>query len=229
MPNWCINKAEFRHQDAEVIQKLCDLIEAGGKEGEVSLGLFSVFFPRPLEKEEDWHDWNVLNWGTKWDVPLNQVECSRTDATVLTLNFHTAWAPPVEFYRHIAENNGFYVEAAYLEPGMAFCGRYCSEADVDTHYDLPETVEETEDLKYIMDTGGVMRELIEWWASHLREQEGEEEDEGGTAAANVEGEPNGEGEKVLSEAESGDEATENKEEVAQEPITRKEEKNVENE
>ena len=236
MPNWCINKVTLVHQDTEVIQKLYDLISAGEKKGDESLGLFSVFCPRPPEKEDDWYNWNVSNWGTKWDVPFDNVECSLGAKGVLTLDFQTAWAPPIEFYEYIAENNGFEVSAGYLEPGMAFCGHYNSDGDVDAQYELPESVLNAEDFKYLDDTSLELRRLIEWWTEHLRDYEEEEatedaaEAEAESVASNEEAEPNGGGEILLRGPEMAVEVTVNKEEeVAGEPPLEKEQKNVENE
>lgn len=54
----------------------------------------------------DWYSWNVRNWGTKWDVAINEdKEYSDTymegptpngENLVVYYNFHTAWSPPVQ-------------------------------------------------------------------------------------------------------------------------------------
>ena len=41
-----------------------------------------------------WYDWNVRNWGTKWDA--GDVSSERHADDHLTYNFSTAWSPPVE-------------------------------------------------------------------------------------------------------------------------------------
>ena len=52
-------------------------------------------------KSNNWYDWNVRNWGTKWDVAVeNSDEYPETqilDEGELFINykFDTAWAPPI--------------------------------------------------------------------------------------------------------------------------------------
>ena len=50
----------------------------------------------------NWYDWNVRNWGTKWDIAMSDEEQYRetsvdmTDADSVTYQFNTAWSPPTE-------------------------------------------------------------------------------------------------------------------------------------
>lgn len=50
----------------------------------------------------NWYDWNVRNWGTKWDVAVGDEdkypETSLVDESTKSLgySFNTAWSPPVE-------------------------------------------------------------------------------------------------------------------------------------
>ena len=53
-------------------------------------------------KGNHWYDWNVRNWGTKWDVAVSHDEkYPDTEITIdskdtLAYRFNTAWGPPVE-------------------------------------------------------------------------------------------------------------------------------------
>ncbi len=53
-------------------------------------------------KGDNWYDWNVRNWGTKWDVAVRdgeeypETELMEEDETSLAYRFNTAWSPPVE-------------------------------------------------------------------------------------------------------------------------------------
>ena len=62
---------------------------------------------QPLEealmfKGNHWYDWNVRNWGTKWDVAIHDneeypdTELLEEDKTSLCYKFNTAWSPPTE-------------------------------------------------------------------------------------------------------------------------------------
>lgn len=121
MPNWCQNHVRFSHNDPEMIAKL---VNAANDEK-----LFNTFVPRPEEKEEEWYNWNIQNWGTKWEVEIYEeafAEAERPDTVVL--GFDSAWAPPIGFYEKM-EELGFDIEAYYYEPGMQFCGRYADGFD----------------------------------------------------------------------------------------------------
>jgi hypothetical protein len=93
-----------------------------------------------FEKNEDmvakhgyssWYDFNIANWGTKWDVSSDNVEIQ--DPNTLTAGFDSAWAPPVNAYEKLMEQ-GFEVEAFYYEPGMQFVGKWVD--GIDEYYEL---------------------------------------------------------------------------------------------
>jgi hypothetical protein len=59
----------------------------------------------PLDfSTNDWYNWNVRNWGTKWDVAVDpdnkypdtylEGPTPNGDNLVVYYNFHTAWSPP---------------------------------------------------------------------------------------------------------------------------------------
>lgn len=146
MPNWCSNGVTLRHEDPSMIERAMN-----------SQGLFMEFLPTPQELRDtvagfpgvdkeaehrlqqesnvkkyghkDWYEWNIANWGVKWDVDLDNIE--RVDANTLTASFESPWGPPIEGYRRL-EDLGFEVEGMFYEPGMAFCGRYDTEFGEDS-------------------------------------------------------------------------------------------------
>lgn len=54
----------------------------------------------------DWYNWNIRNWGTKWDVAVHDEEehpdtymegpTENGENLVVYYNFNTAWSPPME-------------------------------------------------------------------------------------------------------------------------------------
>ena len=69
---------------------------------------------QPLEqalmfKGNHWYDWNVRNWGTKWDVAVNdtdkypETELYDESTTSLGYKFNTAWSPPTEAIIKLSE------------------------------------------------------------------------------------------------------------------------------
>ena len=68
----------------------------------------------PLEeslmfKGNHWYDWNVRNWGTKWDVAVHDndkypdTELYEESTTVLGYKFNTAWSPPIQAITKLSE------------------------------------------------------------------------------------------------------------------------------
>jgi hypothetical protein len=139
MPNWTSNALTLKHTDPAMIDRAqhCE-------------GLLMEFLPTPQELQDtscsffadedknreqleiqarnmekygaaDWYGWNIRNWGTKWDVQLENVV--RVDEYTLTAAFDSAWSPPIEAYQKL-EELGFEIDAKYYEPGMCFVGTY---------------------------------------------------------------------------------------------------------
>lgn len=48
-----------------------------------------------------WYDWNITNWGTKWDACSSYI--SKTDDLTASISFETAWSPPEPIFRAIVE------------------------------------------------------------------------------------------------------------------------------
>ena len=115
MPNWCQNVAYIDHEDKQKIDFMVE--ELDKKEPQ----LFNSVMPRPVEEEENWYDWNVANWGTKWDVSFDSIE--RVNPNTVQASFDSAWAPPTVAYERLIDL-GFYVKAYYYEPGMCFAGMW---------------------------------------------------------------------------------------------------------
>ena len=123
MPNWCLNRLTIEHDDIEEVK---DFVEAykSGKTCE-------HYLPTPTDEngdlDENWYNWRVANWGTKWDFGSCEDESGGLHPTVVhnqaTMTFDTAWSPPIGLYERL-QLLGFKVEATYWEPGMCFAGRW---------------------------------------------------------------------------------------------------------
>jgi hypothetical protein len=136
MPNWCENVVTFTGPR----EKLDALIKGAGK-GE----LLNAIRPMPesvfrgnvgtAEREEhgrnNWYDWSVEHWGTKWDVKDVDID---DEGESVAFRFDSAWSPPVEAYRY-AEDQGLAVDAKYCETGFYFIGRYGAGVEVSSQID----------------------------------------------------------------------------------------------
>jgi len=56
----------------------------------------------------NWYDWNVRNWGTKWDVSVRdgeeypETELTNEAEDMLGYRFNTAWSPPLPAIAHLS-------------------------------------------------------------------------------------------------------------------------------
>lgn len=143
MPNWCGNTLTISHDNPEMITRAVKAFEEGR--------FLQEFVPCPAELCDDdlttwskgseqadrdrkkaelkakygyesWYDWNVSEWGTKWDVGDPQ-GIQSVDKFELIVYFDSAWSPPIQAYESL-DNQGFRVYATYYEPGSAFAGIY---------------------------------------------------------------------------------------------------------
>ena len=107
MPNWCQNKVLIKGKREDIIA-VKKLLKDTGEENVFSL---NKILPIPDELKgtkappdkpsinlrkkygfDNWYDWCIHNWGTKWDTCETQLvkETPRS----LHYYFNTAWSPP---------------------------------------------------------------------------------------------------------------------------------------
>ena len=135
MPNWCNNtltlsgpkdkvKAIFdkAQESNEFLQQLHPMpkelegtTSPAPKEGE----------PQPLvDGHDNWYDWRINNWATKWDVDADNLEYREDgDTGIIEGWFDSAWSPPLGAYAEFLEKNeDCSIKSYYYEGGMDFGG-----------------------------------------------------------------------------------------------------------
>jgi len=138
MPNWCSNSITISGPTNTIKQ----LWDEANQEGS---GLLQAMVPMPKELDnttsptpkdktqpivggvDNWYDWHVKYWGTKWDIDLEGLEyVDNKDGTGhITGWFNSAWAPPIEAYNTwLDDMDNCSIEATYEEGGMDFAGIY---------------------------------------------------------------------------------------------------------
>lgn len=152
MPNWCANTVEIYHNDPVMLErarkgfnegKLLNEFMPCPEDLQITAGFLGHDTPeqRELERKEqenikkyghkNWYDWQVANWGTKWDVGGDGMEAQDIPGGLM-LTFDSAWSPPCDAYATLVEM-GFSIRAMYYEPGMGFAGIW--EDGCDDFYD----------------------------------------------------------------------------------------------
>lgn len=143
MPNWCDNNIVISG-DAENISKFKQWIDDGknflSKINPTPKPLTETvagFSGDPEEQKKieeqsaanlkeygarNWYDWNINNWGTKWDVDAEFDDYGTTDNEVI-IRFQSAWSPPQRAISALAGKfNDLSIRHAYFEEGMCFVG-----------------------------------------------------------------------------------------------------------
>ncbi len=140
MPNWCLNSLRVSGSDLSAFRKW--LGEDGFK--------LNKILPLPAELEgttspnrdsnsesakalrqkygaDNWYDWNIQNWGTKWDVDAELEDFGGW----LFITFDSAWSPPAGAIIALGKmfpNLTFTLH--YHESGCCFAGVLTVEDDV---------------------------------------------------------------------------------------------------
>ena len=146
MPNWCNNSITIRGPR----NKIADI----WTQANIKDGLLAALVPQPedmfhgnlgeTERAEcaekgipNWYDWNVSNWGTKWDVGLEGLEFTELADGEAEISgwFDSAWSPPIDAFSTFSlANEDCSVENFYHESGMCFVGCWDSDGG-DDHYE----------------------------------------------------------------------------------------------
>ena len=74
---------------------------------------------------DNWYQWNLDNWGTKWDVHPTIWDVNEEG---FSFTFESAWGPPVSFFDKLADQYGIEYELSYNESGCRIAG-ICSFLD----------------------------------------------------------------------------------------------------
>jgi hypothetical protein len=152
MPNWCNNILIIRGSHLELKKFYFDNksdnydinIDNYEQDNESCLSLNkSVPMPENIFKgnlginerkkhgSNNWYDWSIQYWGTKWDIRdcdiYNSKNIFNTEYTELKYRFLTAWSPPLQWFEKIIykyKNINFELE--YIEEAMEFAGKISS-------------------------------------------------------------------------------------------------------
>lgn len=126
MPNWCDNYIEVRG-DIDTIKSLWQNAKQDG--------LLQTLNPMPPDLEgttapfdtPNWYVWCVNNWGTKWEVDLEDLRYEESEGTAQIIgSFQSPWAPPTNAFAAYLDRvgDGVDIRLYYEEGGTAFIGRW---------------------------------------------------------------------------------------------------------
>jgi hypothetical protein len=140
MPNWCANTLEVSNSKEKIDAFESFLNDIKGKN-------FFDFFVEPATPESDWYNYNLENYGCKWNCDANTWE--RISDTMMLVLFDSPWAPPIQLYENMLTGD-YEVCAEYYEPGMGYVGKWdngvdeCYEySDIDSLDNIPDDLIES--------------------------------------------------------------------------------------
>jgi len=191
MPNWCNVHITITHEDHEMIEKIA-AIEGTEK------GVLQTLVPCPTELLDDelttsygddakqaiveakkasmrekygyasWYDWNIANWGSKWD--LCEVSYNRVDDNTIQLSCDTAWSPPLTALESLLAQ-GYSIRALYYEPGMCFAGIW-EDGNDQCHQDWGDSAGAKATLPQELDDAfNISEGMAEWEEEERMEEE----------------------------------------------------------
>ena len=123
MPNWCMNSLLVTGKKKDLVSFRDKVKPTKGSEtsGQIDLNKLSK---RPKAEEDNWYDWNVKHWGTKWNIEAH-LDWDEPDGEVLEYQFESAWAPPCDaFLTGSKKFKNLKFRLKYEEPGMCFMGSF---------------------------------------------------------------------------------------------------------
>ena len=122
---------------------------------------------------DDWYDWNIAHWGTKWEVNIED-EITADDPNSVTVGFDTAWSPPIAFYQAMTDM-GWRIKGFYWEPGMEFCGLF--DDGVDEDYAIEgDSIWVVENIPFSIDECFNISGLMDEWEQMNDDEDDDEED-----------------------------------------------------
>jgi Ferredoxin-like domain in Api92-like protein len=155
MPNWCSNNARISGP-APVIAEIKEILKSDDP------ALLNWMVPQPkFEGDQDWYNWNVANWGSKWDISDVYIN-NESDEDDIEFSFSSAWSPPVDAFKTWAERDGRVTfELDYYEPGMGFLGTSGYDGE---HFD-EEVIDSNSDPE------GYRAVAVDKWGEEFEEEE----------------------------------------------------------
>ncbi len=121
MPNWCSNVITLSGTGLEEFRKTLNTVNDAG---ELAVFSFKQIVYRPKEEDENWYEWNIKNWGTKWDVSDGDFQ-DKGDSIVI--NCDTAWSPPFAWAKQASISiPDLIIVINYRESGVGFCGTFAT-------------------------------------------------------------------------------------------------------
>jgi hypothetical protein len=136
MPNHCISELTITGESKQLSKLLKQVQitkdEATETHDEREFSCHKII-PRPSKKDDDWYDWNIANWGSKWDLCDFEWLENEWEEGFVHASFWTAWSPITPVLEKLSKKHKT-VKMSYRfhDEGAGFYGHYTFEGGVIT-------------------------------------------------------------------------------------------------
>lgn len=140
MPNWVYNTVTVTATDPGLLDRIEHELAAPEDPDGPTVLSFQKLVPRPEAANDDWYNWNINHWGTKWDAC--QATSGRTSPTELVFSFNTAWSPPAPVIQALTERYPAVTIGFRWEEEQGYGGELTLKAGVasdERTWDIPST------------------------------------------------------------------------------------------
>jgi hypothetical protein len=170
MPNWVYNTLTISGDAKDVkrfVEQARGEYEMWGETRREELSFWNFAKPHDPESEfykNNWYDWNLKNWGTKWDAANVYAEEQPPD-TEQYYDFDTAWGPPVEAFQTMVKQYPTLQLKLRYEEEQGWGGEYESingEAILTDEWDIPDSHEEVMERKQYCKCEEMRDDEAEW-------------------------------------------------------------------
>lgn len=130
MPNWCSNSliVEGKPKELHKFLKHIELTESEAKAlGHDEGTKFSCHrvIPQPVFQGDEWYDWRIANWGSKWDLTDLDFFQEDWESGMVGCNFNTAWSPILPVIEELAtQYPTLEFQYQYYEGGSDYWGKH---------------------------------------------------------------------------------------------------------
>lgn len=92
---------------------------------------------------DNWYDWNIANWGTKWDCSSSECGYQTDEKTYFSVHFDSAWSPPSNWFYKVAQMYPkLNFKLSYYECGCWFAGvMYSQNGEVGEEQGEPQYID----------------------------------------------------------------------------------------
>lgn len=168
MPNWVTNKIKILNVNKENAEKIKERYTYKDNfDFEKVIPMPENIFRGDLGDEErkiygenNWYDWSIKNWETKWNAVYSTLSYAETNR-IMYIEFDTAWSCPKPVLNKFAEQlyNDYGIENIEVQYADEDIGNNCGEINYDCGE--PEFISQEGNIRFALEVKDYSEDEIE--------------------------------------------------------------------